>query len=943
MIKKKTIGAFAAFVAVLVLALGVVLLSLPARTAKAENTLVMLDGYTDYAIPENLSHDAEYSINVDANKRLDYGIRKPAFDTNGNFTSVLAGDPLTHPGSSGGQLGNGVNVDYGVSKLKMTYAGGGARFRYGYGVDLSDMNINVNFLDLDGVNGHLAFTFSNNYDAIYHPHLNNQGVNLVIYQDSPTVFQSAILSAHNSGAVEGLQSTNNNNNVGSFAVSASDPETYCFSIYTFKNEDGSYSVQVINKNAQITYTLPASLSQELVIGYGDDSYTRADKGQTNIGINAMYDWDDNSYKYITYVIEIKDPLRTAYEESILNPVKQSLEEYLKVLDETSVSTMSELEDWLAKRSAIDMNKAAQLRIADRDFMQLNAKIAQANAKLKELAGSTVNTYISGRISELDTEFATAEGENYTSITTQAELQTLTALYNDVKGDLTQKYSAVITCTEEEKTTYNASVTAAGNALEKLSKHIAIYAVEHAEMDSAEKLVEAKAAYAAINTDAFKNEINALVAENEVKSALLERLSGIADIIARAEAALDAASIIGKQIENYETAPIGSISEIRAALAVKALIDDYSSLEEAEAFSERIAARDAAVRAAAWTFVETKVNALNVLTEKGIGSYRERCTLAEARDAVTDIDLLSEEKQALADAAISAATALVREFDGKLDDSGWILYSGGVQGAQYGDIALTEKGVVYTTNGQNAVIYTQAFDLSKGIEVVFTAKQWGYIAGDGTAAGSNNSWICFSDKVYDNGRLITRNSAGSMSVMYWQASESFTKAYYNTDDDVSSSSMTTIPKDAKVVVRLNANDAKKRFEIETVVYDSNDREITGCYSLMLLPYNDTYSPELYADGIYVSFSCYMDTRENFYNIWEIQSVGTIADEPDNPDNPENPDNPDNPDNPENPDTPIEPEPPSKKGCGSSVVVGSAVLSLALLAAAALLFVKKKTND
>ena len=241
---------------------------------RAANELVKLDAYADQTIPENNAHDQEYNV-FDANKKTDFGIRKPTFDADGNMTSALSGDPIGHPGANGMNIGNGISVDYGVAKLRMVYAGGGARYRYGYGVDFSNLNINLNFLDLNGRNGHLDLTFSNNYEAVSHSGLNYPGVTLAIYQDSVNYFQSALLSAHNRNAIEGLTSTNDNNNVMSFAVSADDPESYCFSIYTSKNADGSYSIQVMNKSAQIVYTIPASLESELV----------REDGTTNIGLN----------------------------------------------------------------------------------------------------------------------------------------------------------------------------------------------------------------------------------------------------------------------------------------------------------------------------------------------------------------------------------------------------------------------------------------------------------------------------------------------------------------------------------------------------------------------------------------------------------------------------------------------------------------------------------
>ncbi len=937
MLKQRTKTAVTAILAALLILCGAVFL---VRPAFAENTLVKLDSYDGFSIPENLDHSAEYSLT--AGKRLDYGIRVPAFDAAGNITNVLGGDPISHPGANGGKVGNGVNVDYGVAKLSMVYAGGGARFRYGYGVDLKNTNINLNMLDMGGINGHLNLTFSSSYNALQHPQVNEKGISLIIYQDSPTAFQSALLTAHNSAPVDGLQSTNENNNVMNFTVSADDPGSYCFSIYTWQNEDGSWGIQVLHQSGQITYTVPASYTSELVIGADDPDYARADKGHTNLAINVSDpDWNDNIGIFLTYVIEVNDTFRTQYEADILNPVRTALESYLEVLDETEITSIEEVDEWLQKRAAIDMTKAAQLRIADRDVMQLEANLAAADAKVKELAGGTVNTYVTGRIQELQTSFAALAGEGYASLTDREGAAVYETLYAAVNTEVTATYASVISATEEEAASYSAALTEAADLLAVVDAHLDIYEVEHLDMSDAEKIVAAKAAYALINTEEFRAGIAALGADESIKTALTDRLDGIADIIAEAESELDPAAIIDNQIANYEAAPLSSIEEIRAALALKALIGDYSGLEEAAAFEARIAAKDAAVEEAAWTLIQPAVTEVEELTEAGITAYQQTRTMASAIAAVQNTDLLSAEDRETAEAAVAAGQALIDAFNARLEELGWIIYSGTSQGAEYGDIELKEDSVVYSTNGQNAVIYTQAFDLSKGVEVVFTVDQWGYIAGDGTASGSNNSWVCFSDRVFnEDGSLITRNSLGAMSVMYWMAQESFTKAYYNTDNEVSPSQISIIPEGARVVVNLKTNDDRERFEIETVVYGADGQEIAGCYSLMLLPYTEDYNPETFADGVYVSFGCWMDTRAEFYNEWEIESIGqTGAWEPSQPEDPDDPDDPDNPGT--DPSDPSDGPNGCNGGCNGGVFGGSAALSVLVLGTTAVIRKKKRS--
>ena len=180
----------------------------------------------------------------------------------------------------------------------------------------------------------------------------------------------------------------------------------------------------------------------------------------------------------------------------------------------------------------------------------------------------------------------------------------------------------------------------------------------------------------------------------------------------------------------------------------------------------------------------------------------------------------------------------------------------------------------------------------------------------------------------------------MSVMYWMAQESFTKAYYNTDNEVSPSQISIIPEGARVVVNLKTNDDRERFEIETVVYGADGQEIAGCYSLMLLPYTEDYNPETFADGVYVSFGCWMDTRAEFYNEWEIESIGqTGAWEPSQPEDPDDPDDPDNPGT--DPSDPSDGPNGCNGGCNGGVFGGSAALSVLVLGTTAVIRKKKRS--
>jgi hypothetical protein len=831
-------------------------------TAGAEETskLVTLDSYASYEIPSNNAHGAEYSINNDANKRLDYGIRKPG-------AGVLDGDPMTNPTDN---LGNGVNVDYGVTKLRMAYGYGATRFRYGYGVDLSNTNINLNFLDLDGENGHLCLTFSNSYDAVSHPAINDNGVSLIIYQDSLTTWQTALLSAHNQGAVEGLETTNGNNTVCSYSVSADDPTSYCFSIYTYKNTEGRYCIEVVHKSGSYTYTLPASVSSELV----------REDGTTNIGMNAYpTQWQaDPVNKYITYVIQVKDTYRTNYENSVLKPLLGQLENYsAAAIAEATVSSIADVDSWIAKRDAVDASLISSLRIGDRDYLQAYAKIAAANNALKEKAGTVVASYLDEQVAAMSTALADAISDTaYKTIAAEA-VASLKETYEACANKVNGTYKDIATATEEQSAAWTNALAAAKKAVERSGVHAEIYQVEHMDLSTASAIVDAKAAYAQINNETFVAKIDALDTTEEVKTDLKGRVTAIESTIAAQEAKLDKAAIIENQVANYEAAAITTIEELRAALEKKALIDNYADLDGAEAIAARIQAKDAAIEDKAYEIVSVDSNALKALCDAGVAKYSQRTAIETAKGKISNTDLLSEEKLAEVNGIIDRATALVAEFDKALEDAHVAVasYNGGAPSTM--DIELTENGVIYTNGGnQDAFLCTQKQDLSKGIEIKFSVKDMGYLNGGNTGKGSNNTYIWFSDRLMAGaGQYANRETGNALTVMFWNCvAQSYVKAYTTEfgNTEVNQGNITTFGDNdgSYVIVKLIANDAKKRFEITTSLYSADGEFIDAC--ITPIAYTDNFTAELFENGVYVGFAAYMDERDTYTNVWDIEYVG-----------------------------------------------------------------------
>ena len=512
------------------------LFTVNAKAEEETRDLVILGAYEDAVIPEAYNHDAEYSrYDTDPAKRLDVALRAPG--SNGQ----MDGEPMTNPGAP---YGNGVNVAQGIAKYKIKYAGGAVRLRYGYTVDLSSANVNLRILSTDNQNGHLNLTFSNDYMAISHDALSFKGFVLDIYKDSPTQFQTALISAQNRRAIEGINQT-----VFTFPVSDDDPETYCFSVYTFI-ENGQYHVKVINKNATAEYVLPASINNQVV----------REDGTTNIGINCFYNWVDSDSYYTTFVMQVKDSIRTAYEKETVEPLKTQLSAYsAEAINAAEINTIEDVDALVAKKAAIDNNLVAKLRVSDKDLLKVNAHIAAADAALKEKAGALVKNNILSETNAMLASFENALSDaGYKAITSESEINKLKALYNALNTKANDTYASLVTFTEEEKNTVNSALTSASNAIARLDVNKAIYDAEQLPLTTAEELVSAKAKYNELSGGEFTAKINALAYSDEVKAELTARIAAFNTKIANAEQNLNKADVIDGQIANYENAAITTV-------------------------------------------------------------------------------------------------------------------------------------------------------------------------------------------------------------------------------------------------------------------------------------------------------------------------------------------------------------------------------------------------
>ena len=842
------------------------MVTISANAEEDTRQLIKLDAYEDAVIPNGYEHNDEYSkYDTDASKRLDVGLRAPG---NGGY---MDGDPLTNPGAP---YGNGVNVAQGIAKYKIKYGGGAVRLRYGYTVDLSDTNINLRILSTDGVNGHLNLTFSNDYMAVSHDALAFNGFVLDIYKDNATTFQSAIISASHRSPIDGINQT-----VFNYTVSDDDPESFCFSVYTYI-VDGQYHVKVMNKNNTGEYILPASLNEQVV----------REDGTTNIGINCFYDWNDNGTCYTTFVMQVKDPIRTAYETATVEPLKAQLTAYsAEAINAAEITDIAAVDAFVAKKAAIDGNLVAKLRVSDRDLLKVNEHVAAADAALKAKAGALVKNYLDGEVTAMSTAFAKALSDTeYKTVTAESEINSLKELYNSVNGKVNTTYASLASYTEEEKAVWTGALTSAANAIARLEVNKAVYDGEQLPLTTAEELVAAKAKHAELAGEAFQSRIAALATTDAIKADLQTRIVALGTKITEAEQNLNKADVINGQIKNYEDAPITTVAEIRAALELKALIDDYTGLDEEATFTARIEAKDTAIQNAAYALLEERFDTLKQLTEAGLKKNSEKKALESAINAITDTDLLSEEKQTLVSAALTNARNTVKEFNDKLEELNWVLASQGGAAADTADIELLEKGVRFKNGGNgDQLISTKKVNFGENdvVMVKFSVKALAYLNGDGKARGSNNTWIFLCDRLQNGGSYVNRTSPNSISLMIWNCVESsFVKSYSTEfgDAERDQTNISTFTEDdgSYVIVTFRRAEAKNRFEIVTTIYSANGEEVDS--SLNIISYTENFNGATFDNGVYVGFSAWADENNKFFNEWDIEFVGNEADYDKQPD-------------------------------------------------------------
>lgn len=855
-----------------VLALAVALsVGVSAMAASAEVTLTKLDAYESYAIPEDMRHEAEFNNNRphDEGKRLDYSLRRPS--DNG----YMNGNPMTNPQPN---LGNGVNVAPGTTKLKLAYGGGMMRLRYGYTVNMESVRLDIRFLDFGGQNGHLNFAFSSSSDAFTHPQVTYPGFRVIIYRESPTRIQATLRSGSGDTAIPGITDQ-------AFTVSETPDDTWCFSGQFEGNSDGSLTFTLMNSNNTHTFTVPKNFVDGTKIVADPQSGLEygSHEGETFIGVNCDNgSWvDDNgtNTQYLTCVLKISDALRTQYETDTMLPVKNALEAYsATAIEAAAISSIDDVKEWIAKRDAIDNNKVNALRVSDADLLKVSQNVSAANTKLKEKAGSVVNTYIKETLTALDTEFATAKSDTeYTTITTKAACEALSDKYSAAWVEYNQTYASIITETAAEKQEKEAILNGVAAARNRLRKHVAIYEVEHADMSTAEAITAAKAKYAEINTDGFKSEINGLNTTEAVKTDLLNRLTAIQATITAAESQLNKADIIDKQIKNYEDAAVTTIAEIRSALTVKALIEDYSDLSATDkaSFDTRIATKDTALQTAAYNIIKPDVDTVKTLTDAGVTSYRKAQALKNAVLAVANTDLLSSEKLTEVQGIVTAAQAAVKAEEDALDEANLRVghYAGNTPKI---DVELTQNGAFrYSAAGTaDSLLYDQKLTLGEnGISVKFSVEAWAYMNGDGQGFQGNNATIFFSSKNKDGGRIASRGTADTLAIMYWtQVGEFFVKSYRNGSDvEVDAETMQAFEAGdgSYVVVTLTKNASRNRYEIATTYYAANGTEIDAIRNL--IPFDEVVSATSFDDGVYVGFQSYMDKQDWKDNVWLIESI------------------------------------------------------------------------
>lgn len=883
----------------------------------------------------------EMNAESDSLRTFEYGFRSPTFDDDGNITSYMGG------GTIGGftplpTRGTGITVAENTAKLKLKTIGsgsGGARYRYAYPVELNGMIVENNFSELQ-TDDHIAITFSKNYETFRHSTATPNGITLIYYTEAGGDY---------------IKVNFGRNNATSLTEDYQGQGFTDIALPTNPDEEESYSVRTVFTEAEDTVTITVSnggtagAEYSLTFNKTQIDGLKDDAGRTWINLSSLNDSrgnDSNDYCSI-FTMRVTDSLRLAYEAETLNPFKAALGEYTaEKIEAASFADIQDVNEWLAKKDAVYALDISGLRISDRVVLDPETVIAEADAALKEKAGAIVQQYVDGLTAELKETMAIADSD--TQFTTIRDLET----YNELKEEFDTVYrAATVTYADVNAATPDTAYFGQVQAnLARLSAHVRICEVEDLPLGTAAEIAAAKQAYAALNTDAFRAEIQALNTASEIKEAMLARLDAYAETLADAEAGQDPSELADAAITDYENAVLTDLDQVYSALALRKLIPDYSSLPQAAEFAARVEEKDTAVQDAAWSFLEERVARIETLVQAGVNSYSEKATLNKAVAAISSRDLLegqdvvlSAENTARYEKAVSDADELIQAYEKLLSDNHikTMDINANVSDDLLGDVAFTDKGLLYTFTGdQQQLIYTQAQDIYAGVKVSFSVKQWAFLTGDGSGYTSNNAWIYFSDTPDGN-----RSTEGAISLMFWnQVASSYVKTYFNTDLEVVQQTMTTFGEDdgSYVDVVLKANDDRKRFEISVTYNDAKGEAIDSL--VFYMEYTDAYSGETYADGVYVGVACFMTNAVGeLYNEWYIRSIGDTnylqSEEPSQPDDGDDDEDKDN-----TGDNNDGQEEDKGTGCSSSVsLAATAAGAIALLSVGAVLMVCRKKRD
>ncbi len=912
-----------------------------------------LDDYSEYD-EELLAKDrswngSEMNPSDDSARTFDYGVRIPTTGDSGEFTSYLGGGSIDGY-TPGAYIGNGMTVAENTAKLALktiASGSGSARFRYAYPVELNGLTVDFNFSQFE-TNDHLSVIYSGNYNSFRHGTAPARGLTLTYYDD-PTApgYIKINFGLNNATALTGMTDL-------AFPVDEEDPESY--SVKTiFEETDTQLLVTVANGGENgVQYTVTVEKSE---CGNADNGPQLEDEaGRTWINMGAFNDTtgNDTADTYMLFVMRVQDSQRTAYETETLDPLTAAMADYTaEEIEGATVENITAVDEWVAKRAAVQAAYTTDLRISDRAFYAPDEAIAAANEALQSKAGTVVDAYLEGELSALEETFATADGDTTYMNVTQEQYEELVAAYEAAEKKISETYAGLYTSSLQ--TSYLAT---AEESLERVSVSLAIAELEDLPLSSSAEVMAARSAYNE-KKDAILARIEALSYDESVKTALSGRLNAVDAAITEAESSADLGDLVDTQIGNYETAAENAetLEDIYEALTTRGLIADYSDLDNADALAARVAAADETLSALAWSLVEDRVAAIEEGNAAGVDSYADKAALSKAVAAISDDDLLvdaaielSAENLARYEAAVSAADELIAAWQEKLSASNVNLQD--ITGEQTdansdaltNDVSFTEDGLLYTFTGdQSAIVFNKGYDLTEGVKVTFSVKDWAFLTNDGSGWTSNNVWLYWTNDPSNN-----RSALGSISLMFWNmVGESFVKSYYETDTEEQQQTMATIAENdgSYVEVTFSVNTARNRYEIAVDYYDANGGLLDSIISFLSYTAEDPHNPAtLFADNtVYVGMACFMTHKVGELNNQVVfRSVGDTSFVDEQGGEPTDPDDPSGPTDPDDPGKPEEPEEPT--GLTAGAIAGIVIACVVVVAAVvvAVVLVRRKKN-